>query len=304
MSAVTGSGEVHRGCKFSMTNLMLTERLGDSGTIEDDTRTWSPVILVPDESGTFLSAICSGRGPDSSWPPIGASGVVLEMGGNGMEKFPDVPDAVKAKVLRLTASGGLIAGLSAELDGYKQLRALDFSGNRIRNISDRAFSGAQHILKLDLSGNEIGSVGKWASHPSLLHLNLAGNEISALLPESLEGLKNLAYLDLSNNLLTKLPDNFGSALTKLKHLHVAGNKFVSVPRLTRSLFLLNLSSNYLESLVLPQIDDLFVLDISRNNLHDLDNVYEQLSLKVKILFKITLFFTFNYSITNNRLNVV
>ncbi|KAL0281169.1 UNVERIFIED_CONTAM: hypothetical protein PYX00_002234 [Menopon gallinae] len=279
-AAVNGDGEVCRVCKCSMVNILMKETLGDFDLTGEDAKAWSPVTMVPDAWGSFLNVACSNGRIGSNWPPISTNGIALELGGTSLEKFPDIPDAVKMKVFGLTLPGNFITEISTELDRYKQLRTLDLSGNRIREVSDHSFSGAGYILKLDLSGNEIDRIGEWALRPSLLHLNLAGNKIFHIAPESLEGLKNLAYLDLSNNLLMKLPDNFGSTLTKLKYLHLARNKFEMMPRLTRSLFFINLSSNNLRSIVLPQIDDLFVLDVSGNDLDDLDNVYEQLSLKV------------------------
>jgi Leucine-rich repeat (LRR) protein len=86
---------------------------------------------------------------------------------------------------------------------------------------------------------------------------LAYSNILETIPVSLFALKNLAELDLSNNVLCSIPDALGSELTNLTHLVLRNNMLTdtdfpkNLSGLARSLKFLNLSGNNLTSIPPP-----------------------------------------------------
>ena len=87
-----------------------------------------------------------------------------------------------------------------------------------------------------------------------VHKLLAYSNILETIPVSLFNLKNLAELDLSNNVLCAIPDALGSEMTNLTHLVLRNNMLTDAdfPKdfsgLSRSLKYLNLSGNNLTSI--------------------------------------------------------
>jgi len=75
------------------------------------------------------------------------------------------------------------------------------------------------------------------------------NNILEILPEQILQFRNLAELDLSNNVLSFLPDSLGTQLTGLTHLTLRNNLLSDsefpkdVSGLARTLKYLNLSGN-------------------------------------------------------------
>ncbi len=90
-----------------------------------------------------------------------------------------------------------------------------------------------------------------------VHKVLAYSNILETIPVSLLSLKNLAELDLSNNVLCSIPDALGSELTNLTHLVLRNNVLTDTdfPKdmsgLAKSLKYLNLSGNNLTSIPPP-----------------------------------------------------
>ncbi len=90
-----------------------------------------------------------------------------------------------------------------------------------------------------------------------VHKVLAYSNILETIPVSLFSLKNLAELDLSNNVLCSIPDALGSELTNLTHLVLRNNVLTDTdfPKdmsgLAKSLKYLNLSGNNLTSIPPP-----------------------------------------------------
>ncbi|KAK0064772.1 leucine-rich repeat-containing protein 59 [Biomphalaria pfeifferi] len=87
-----------------------------------------------------------------------------------------------------------------------------------------------HDNELDLSLNNLETVPvkDLAALPKATHLDLSNNLLTAL-PDSFCSLIHLVKLDLSKNALTELPRLFGQ-LENLQHLDLLGNQLKTLPR--------------------------------------------------------------------------
>jgi len=90
-----------------------------------------------------------------------------------------------------------------------------------------------------------------------VHKLLAYSNVLETIPVSLFALKNLAELDLSNNVLCSIPDALGTELTSLTHLVLRNNMLTdtdfpkNLSGLSRTLKYLNISGNNLTSIPPP-----------------------------------------------------
>lgn len=111
----------------------------------------------------------------------------------------------------------------------KLLENLDLSMNSINHIQVDTFQAIKHLKQLDLSFNMIGNIERdtfkdneiltninlsrnYLSHfskifaASLTSFNMSSCEILTIAPDALNGLPEIVDLDLSNNLITAIPD--------------------------------------------------------------------------------------------------
>ncbi|XP_058979954.1 leucine-rich repeat and fibronectin type-III domain-containing protein 3 isoform X2 [Musca domestica] len=164
----------------------------------------------------------------------------------------------------------------------KILNLLDLSKNRITNIPDDAFKGSLRLSTLKLNDNNVTlAVGAFRGlENSLKNLNLKGTK-QRRVPESIRGLKSLAFLDLSLNGIKELPGPGGirtfDGLDSLTALNLERNliqslgesSFVGVRKTLSSLSLLN---NLLADFpvgAIHALKELRVLDIGFNLLTSL-----------------------------------
>uniref|UniRef100_A0A8C5EX61 Adhesion molecule with Ig like domain 2 n=1 Tax=Gouania willdenowi TaxID=441366 RepID=A0A8C5EX61_GOUWI len=94
--------------------------------------------------------------------------------------------------------------------GTPHLLHLDLSSNKLTTLNSSIFSGLKELKDLLLYGNEIVSIapGAFTDLYSLKKLYLSSNRLTAFplaLYENLKGPRNLTFLDLSYNNLTKVP---------------------------------------------------------------------------------------------------
>ncbi|KAF3836254.1 hypothetical protein F7725_028812 [Dissostichus mawsoni] len=140
-------------------------------------------------------------------------------------------------------------------EGCINVKELDLSHNRIRNISDKAFTYLQGLRILDLSQNKLSSVPAATSNlPRLEKLsfksnnisrlechdftNLTGlrelylhqNQISALQKCVFKDLIGLQVLKLEENYIYNLGDAFTEFLPNLTELHLNTNKLSAIQR--------------------------------------------------------------------------
>ncbi|KAM6903826.1 LOW QUALITY PROTEIN: uncharacterized protein lrrc69 [Lycodopsis pacificus] len=87
----------------------------------------------------------------------------------------------------------------------------------------------QHLAELNLGNNALNEVPAVLGHlESLKKLYLFSNQITAVPPDAIDGLRNLAVLNLNHNQIQRLPPEIKS-LSRLRRLSVLDNKLEEVP---------------------------------------------------------------------------
>lgn len=161
-----------------------------------------------------------------------------------------------------------------------RLRQVKLNNNLLTTISEDLFKYNTLLDVVNLSFNQLVNVAFPQHLSSVRILNLQNNQIKALRSQIFAGFKNLQYLDLSNNLLTTLPELFiapGSA-TELIDLRLQNNQLQTLPAQAfanlQKLEFLNLADNQLTELS-PQffaaLPNLKTLIVGRNLIKRLPN---------------------------------
>lgn len=166
---------------------------------------------------------------------------------------------------------------SDALKPLTNLSLLDLSKNRIGHVADNAFNGLNKLATLKLSDNNVTlATGAFRGiESSLKNLNLKGTKQKTV-PESVRGLKVLAFLDLSQNGIRELPGPGGirtfEGLDTLTALNLERNliqslgetAFAGVRKSLSSLSLLNNLMSDFPVGAIHSLKELRVLDIGFN----------------------------------------
>lgn len=173
--------------------------------------------------------------------------------------------------------------------GARKLTKLDISKNKLKEIPSHIFFEAVKLKDVDFSENYIIRVHPLAFEGAmeLQKVNLSLNQLSDIDAHSFT-LPKLMILDLSNNNITKLNENFFNKLTNLKILNLSFNELTHLHTTTfANLFDLeelglrhtNLS-NILPDTFLHQ-SKLIALDLSENSLKKFDyNLFDPIRLNL------------------------
>lgn len=141
-------------------------------------------------------------------------------------------------------------GLFTELNGLKYL---DLGSNNLTNLAETTFTGLVNLHTLILNSNNLQTLKPSTFKPftsSLHNLDISYNQLTEI-PKEISNLKNLAVLDLSNNQLQTLnPQSFSN-------------------NILNSLQILNLESNQIFQIELPDFANLKFLSLSNNRLTEL-----------------------------------
>ncbi|NXG06663.1 LRC47 protein, partial [Sakesphorus luctuosus] len=142
---------------------------------------------------------------------------LLDLSGNGLEALP-------------AALGG--TGDSAEdaAPAFPQLRSLNLTGNRLRELGPGLARSAPQLQELLLSGNRLRALpggllppaGPAAPFPLLSRLDAADNEVAEL-GADIAALPALKSLDVANNQLRELPSALADC-PRLKEANFRGNQ--------------------------------------------------------------------------------
>ncbi len=174
-----------------------------------------------------------------------------------------------------------------ELKHLDKLRDLDLSSN---NLSDLSFlSGLKSVEILKLRGNQISNLRPLQELNNLRKLYLSDNQIKEI--EPLLTLKNLEILDISGNEIKELEIEGG--FERLRELTIRGKierisfrerrkiglKSLIISDL-KNLEKLDLSRNELIRVELKQLNKLWYLDLSLNNIRELSFLKELQTIEV------------------------
>jgi Leucine-rich repeat (LRR) protein len=148
----------------------------------------------------------------------------------------------------INVNNNQLTELSA-LNTLENLSSVNAQYNHIKSLTNLNFKNVE-LLQLDnnlitvLNCNETECM-------SLKTLTLSSNQISSIDSNTLNGLANLTYLDVSNNKLAKLPTSSKPLLSNLKVLILSSNQLTScdgITSISTAIEKLHLNSNALPNL--------------------------------------------------------
>ncbi len=205
---------------------------------------------------------------------------------------------------------------------HRNLLHLDVSANNIKEIKSRSFYYLTNLKILDVSNNQLDSIGDMSGLSHLEHLNLAYNNIRSIAHTSFEGLQAVQIMDLSHNALRIIENTpfeklwelhtldiscnqvsiftITSGLENLEHLNMAFNQITNLSSIRCLLRLktLDLSSNLIAKLdhnLFSRGHNLEVVNFSHNAISEIDSLafsvsaQETLDLSHNRLMKLTNF---------------
>lgn len=114
-----------------------------------------------------------------------------------------------------------------------ELKSLSLDFNKIPTITQNTFHGLNHLMKLDVSGNENCNIapGTFDSVLSLRELSLAEMNLETFDVKLIKALKNLVMLDIHGNRLKTIDWTVFQSFPILKRLDLSGNQLTSIPSL-------------------------------------------------------------------------
>ncbi|CAD5210553.1 unnamed protein product [Bursaphelenchus xylophilus] len=138
---------------------------------------------------------------EDSW--IGLDKLVhLDLGYNEFTTFNNNFHNLKhLKSLNLRSNNRLFSLDKDSFNGLSGLETLNLTGSSVKYIDNNAFKGMDNIQTLDLSSNKISQLNTpfEVIGRSLNNLNLSSNHLTNINATTLNGLKNLTVLDISQN---------------------------------------------------------------------------------------------------------
>ena len=137
---------------------------------------------------------------------------------------PGAFSGLESRLRNLNLAGNRLAEVpTSALQKLKRLELVDLSKNRIEYVSDGAFETLS-LQTLKLADNNLTlSAGAFVGlEKSLKNLNLKGTGLRSL-PEGINRLSSLAFLDLAQNSITQLPPRAFSGLSSLTALNLERN---------------------------------------------------------------------------------
>jgi Leucine-rich repeat (LRR) protein len=116
--------------------------------------------------------------------------------------------------------------VNSSLFDLKLLTHLDLSNNKLTQLDEFQFNS---LAELNLSHNEIKSIGNVVYLPKLVHLDLSFNKLTTLDKKFCENFKSIAILRVNANQIKQVHTNFGYLMTNLINLYANGNLLNQLP---------------------------------------------------------------------------
>lgn len=164
---------------------------------------------------------------------------------------------------------------------FPDIFAINLRGNEIAEIEDKSFAENPKLEKIDLMENNLTKIAKQSlsgDFEDLQEINFSYNAISSIETGSFDKLFQLESIDLSFNCLKHLRSDLFKKNTELREVYLQDNV---ITRISHGLFnsktdlkLLELSGNSLVSIPEFEMKKIKHLDLSRNNITELDLNYK------------------------------
>ncbi|XP_018013927.1 leucine-rich repeat neuronal protein 2 [Hyalella azteca] len=153
----------------------------------------------------------------------------LDCSFSGLTDFPPLPSS---DVEVMNAKGNTIANVDRSIAKLTQLKELDLSGNQIKSIGrGKMFRNLTNLIYFNVGKNEISTIfhDTFLGPINIKQLVLSNNNINYIEDEAFTDLKKLEILDLEQNLLGSLYEEWFTGLSKLLSLNLAHNRVHNVP---------------------------------------------------------------------------
>ncbi|CAH1716026.1 unnamed protein product [Chironomus riparius] len=171
----------------------------------------------------------------------------------------------------------------AWFDNIPNLKGLSLYNNNLTSLSEDAFANLGNLSILSIDTNPIGdniAPETFSKLPNLQQLYIGGIGMTKLNTDWFKSLSNLEELNTYNNLLDSIPEGIFDNLTRMKYLHLGGNRLTE-SRIPGNVFdnLSQLSElivevNNIENLNpewFQNLHQLSVLSLNDNNIGNLPN---------------------------------
>ncbi|KAJ6655913.1 hypothetical protein lerEdw1_004497 [Lerista edwardsae] len=159
--------------------------------------------------------------------------------------------------------------------GLRRLERLYLDHNRLQRLHPAAFGSLESLLELKLQDNQLQAVPPLGL-PTLLLLDISRNRLAALEPGTFRSVHSLESLKMAGLGLGRLDEELLRGLRSLHELDLSGNLLARVPRVLgqlRGLTKLSLAANgqiaQLQAEDFRELRELQELDISRLSLRSL-----------------------------------
>jgi Leucine-rich repeat (LRR) protein len=155
---------------------------------------------------------------------------VLTITNSNLESLPEsIGNLINLNTLILNSNR--LTTLPSSIGNLTKLKTLELDHNQLTTLPP--IKNPNALIKLILSHNQFESIPESMTDLSVLQtLDLSHNRITAL-PDNINKLTRLTYLFMNNNLLTTLPDHFGTILAGNNHpmemLNFSHNNLTSIP---------------------------------------------------------------------------
>ena len=218
------------------------------------------------------------------------NGVELNLAGQDIENLkPYTFNSISQQVKALTLKNNKLQAIPQGLFHYTvALEILNLSGNQIKTLDKYAFANIDELIELSLKDNQLESIQPelFQQNRQLKRLSLSGNQIKTLPHITFETLLDLETLWISDNLIESVPGNLLQFNAKLEKFSLAGNKITQ------------LSENFFQNNV-----ELKELSLSRNSMQQLDaNLFEPITKLEKLYLYYNFISEFPVNIFENPLD--
>lgn len=215
----------------------------------------------------------------------------LDLDHNNISSIADHSFEGMLQLLKLNMSSNNIQEIPSEaFKGLVSLRDLDLSNNRINRFENKTRSAMEDLLSLEVanfSSNKLSMItGKsFISSPyipyRLRHLDMSNNLIGIIVNNFADGMKRVEWLSLRNNIINEIQPNVIGNASHLRHLDLSFNRLRTLKDGTFAGQLVNLSSiklnnnklSLISPVVLGELDhmkSLNFIDLSENRLDSFD----------------------------------